>query len=102
MKYDNTRWFSLNFEELNKLKAITVKGVETGVCQKETGSNQKETGSTQKETTIPETSSKTSSKTSYNKPTYNKPYKKLNNRSSHERQYDAKELEKKLLGEGEE
>jgi hypothetical protein len=48
LKYDKTRWFALNFNELSKLNSISIKGYATG-------SEQIETGSEQIETTIPET-----------------------------------------------
>lgn len=47
LKYDKTRWIALNFDELSKLKSISVKGYATGSTQNETGSNQNAT-------TIPE------------------------------------------------
>lgn len=64
--YDKTRWFALNFEKLQELESISVKGANNGAFHNDTGvdtppfqndthSNQNETRSNQNETTIPET-----------------------------------------------
>jgi len=39
-KYDKTRWFSMNYEGISKLKSISIKGYGTGSSQNGTGSNQ--------------------------------------------------------------
>lgn len=68
--YDKTRWFALNFEKLQELESISVKGVDNGAFHNDTGddtppfqndthSNQNETRSNQNETTIPETTTDT-------------------------------------------
>lgn len=55
LKYDKTRWISLNFEKLSELHSISIKGYGTRSYQNGTGSNQNGTGSYQDGTTIPET-----------------------------------------------
>jgi len=62
LKYDKTRWFTLNFQELSKLKSISVSGYVTGSNQNDTGSKQFDTGLSQDDTTIPETTSETTNK----------------------------------------
>lgn len=59
MKYDKTRWFALNFEKLNELNSISIKGHETGVFQNDTRSNQNDTRLNQNDTTIPEITTET-------------------------------------------
>ena len=53
LKYDKTRWFTLNFSELAKLESISIKGYHTRSTQNRTGSTQDHTGSTQDHTAPP-------------------------------------------------
>jgi len=53
-KYDKTRWFALNYEELSKLDSIII----AEVGEDGTGVFQNGTGSSQNETTIPKKSTK--------------------------------------------
>ena len=46
-RYDKTRWFSMNYDGISKLKSISIRGYVTGSSQNDTGSNQNGT-------TIPE------------------------------------------------
>lgn len=56
LSYDKTRWFALNFDELKKLKSISIPEDDTDLLQNETGLLQNETPDLlQNETTIPET-----------------------------------------------
>jgi len=59
LKYDKTRWFTLNFQELSKLNSISIMGYVTRSSQNVTGSEQNDTRSSQDVTTIPETTTET-------------------------------------------
>ena len=54
-KYDNTRWFTIDYEGANSLKSVTVSQFQGGLSQNDTGLYQNET-------TIPETTPDTKSK----------------------------------------
>jgi hypothetical protein len=53
LKYDKTRWFTLNFSELAKLESISIKGYHTRSTQNRTGSTQDHTGLMQDHTAPP-------------------------------------------------
>jgi len=117
-KYDKTRWFTLNYNNITKLKSVIVKEIEqdlssndmevdtgvdtrlnqneTGVLQNDTGLNQNETRSAQKETTIPETTSKTTLKNTTKDNNLFKPsFKESNKKHINNNLYSSKDSKEK-------
>ncbi|MDX6498262.1 MAG: hypothetical protein QOG23_1522 [Blastocatellia bacterium] len=63
-KYDRTRWFAVDIANASKLRSLRVAASDTGSTQSDTASTQVGTPSNQFDTTIPETTSKTTTKNS--------------------------------------